>query len=68
MPCLGESVAMKRPGAGKPIPSLRRRKAPKGDKRGVTRRKAQAGPPDSARPTRGQDEAAGNGGGGPEQC
>lgn len=39
-----------------------------GDKRGVTRRKAQAGPPDSARPTRGQDEAAGNGGGGPEQC
>jgi len=37
----------------------------KRDKRGVTRRKAQAGPPDSARPTRGQDEAAGNGGGGP---
>ena len=31
-------------------------------------REAQAGPPDSERPMRGQDEAAGNGGGGPEQC
>lgn len=29
------------------------------------RRSAQAGLPDSARPTRGQEEAAGNGGGGP---